>query len=100
MKNYKSFYEQVYSQDFNVNNIPYGWIQWKGTDVCMDMYCKCGYHGHMDTDFLYHYECPKCKTKYAVGQNIKLIELTSEQSEEVTRRSNFKTCTLKEDDEN
>lgn len=21
---------------------PHGWIQWKGTDVCVDIYCKCG----------------------------------------------------------
>ena len=21
---------------------PHGWIQWKGTGVCMDVHCKCG----------------------------------------------------------
>lgn len=28
---------------------PTGFIQWKGTDVCMDVYCKCGYHSHIDS---------------------------------------------------
>lgn len=26
---------------------PNGWIQWKGTDVCMDVYCSCGYHSRV-----------------------------------------------------
>ena len=54
---------------------PYGWIQWKGTDVCIDLYCKCGHQGHYDGEFLYLYECPSCKQRYALGQNVKLIEL-------------------------
>lgn len=91
------FYEEVYSQD-NPPGKAHGWIQWKGTDVCMDLHCKCGYHGHVDTDFFYHYECPKCHAKYAVGQNIKLIELNKEQIDEVNNnRCAFKTCPLEED---
>ena len=45
---------------------PHGWIQWKGTDVCMDIYCKCGYHSHIDAEFAYHVECPICHTVYAL----------------------------------
>jgi len=22
---------------------PHGWVQWKGTDVCMDVHCACGH---------------------------------------------------------
>lgn len=38
----------------------HGWIQWKGTSVCMDVYCKCGYHSHVDDSFTYYVECPAC----------------------------------------
>lgn len=62
---------------------PYGWIQWKGTNVCIDLLCTCGYHGHCDADFFYYYKCPQCNKKYAVGQVVKLIELNEEQSKEV-----------------
>lgn len=71
-------YEQVYSQD-NPRGDAHGWIQWKGTNVCMDVHCECGHHGHVDAEFFYHYECPACHKKYAVGQVVKLIPLTEEQ---------------------
>lgn len=86
------FYEQVYSQDFSTIGIPHGWIQWKGTDVCIDLHCKCGHHGHHDGDFFYTYECPKCDRKYSVGCNIKLIELDEEQVSYVeNERGGFQT---------
>jgi hypothetical protein len=69
---------KVYKRD-NPGEEPYGWIQWKGTDVCMDLYCKCGFQGHVDTDFFYHAFCPSCDRKFFVGCNIKLIELTPEE---------------------
>ena len=54
---------------------PHGRIQWKGTDVCMDVYCKCGHHSHFDTDFAYCVVCPKCETVYACNPHIELVEL-------------------------
>jgi len=71
---------------------PHGWIQWKGTDVCIDLYCKCGHHGHYDGDFLYAFECPACHAKYAVGQNVKLIELGADEVAEY--KDTIKTCDL------
>ena len=56
---------------------PNGWIQWKGTSVCMDLHCVCGRMEHYDGDFFYFYEC-RCGRKYGVGMNVKLIELTPE----------------------
>lgn len=79
----EDFYNSVYSQD-NPEGEAHGWIQWKGTNVCMDIHCKCGHHGHIDADFFYGYECPACHTKYAVGQNVKLIQLNKEQIEHQT----------------
>ena len=55
---------------------PHGWIQWKGTDVCMDIYCKCGHHSHIDADFAYSVECPACGTCYHCNPHVELIELT------------------------
>lgn len=77
MENYKKFYDSVYARD-NPPIESHGWIQWKGTRVCMDITCVCGKHSHLDEDFTYFFECA-CGKKYAVGQNIKLIELTKEE---------------------
>jgi len=58
---------------------PYGFIQYKGTDVCMDVYCTCGNHGHFDGDFFYFWECSKCGRKYEVGCYVKMFEMTKDQ---------------------
>lgn len=57
---------------------PHAWIQWKGTDVCMDVYCKCGKHFHIDAEFAYYVKCPKCKTVYMCNGHIELIEIENE----------------------
>lgn len=54
------------------------WIQWKGTEVCMDVHCRCGEHGHVDASFAYFYLCRGCGEKYAVGQVVRLYRLTPE----------------------
>lgn len=41
---------------------PSAFIQWKGTDVCMDFHCECGAFCHFDGDFAYTVRCPHCKT--------------------------------------
>ena len=84
MKDYHTFYDEVYGQD-NPQGDAHGWIQWKGTDVCIDLHCKCGYHGHVDGEFFYYYKCPECQLLFAVGQNVKLIELNEEQRETVEK---------------
>lgn len=38
-----------------------GFIQWKGTKVCMDWSFPCGYDEHLDVDFAYFIRCPSCK---------------------------------------
>jgi hypothetical protein len=71
-------FEKIYGQD-NPSSESGGWIQWKGTEVCMDVHCKCGFTAHIDETSFYFYRCESCKRTYAVGQNIKLIELNPEQ---------------------
>jgi len=41
---------------------PFAFIQWKGTDVCMDFYCECGAHCHFDGAFAYAVKCRHCET--------------------------------------
>lgn len=72
---YHDTWRQIYGRDFPDDG-PHGWIQWKGTDVCIDLHCECGTHGHYDGDFMYAVQCEDCGRKYAVGSNVKLIELT------------------------
>lgn len=37
-------------------------IQWKGTDVCIDLYCpKCGRHNHFDGFFAHYVRCAGCR---------------------------------------
>lgn len=59
-------------------NPPYGWIQWKGTKVCMDIHCKCGALMHLDADFAYHIKCGECGQVYECDGHINLIPLAHE----------------------
>lgn len=64
---------------FHANEVkpeaPMGWIQWKGTDVCVDLDCVCGHSAHLDGEFLYFYQCSNCKRKYGLSGYIRLIEI-------------------------
>lgn len=90
MGDFNKLFKYVSAND-NPDTEPYGWIQHKGTDICIDLHCVCGYHGHYDGDFFYFYECPECHRKYAVGQNVKLIELPKELHAEVDSHVGFKS---------
>ncbi len=63
---------------------PNAWIQWKGTEVCMDVYCICGEQFHIDADFAYSVKCLKCGRSYACNGHIELIELEEEPENVVT----------------
>lgn len=76
--NFSEFYESVYSRD-NPTTDAHGCIQWEGTNVCIDLHCHCGHHGHFDGPFFYHYKCPGCGACFAVGLVVKLIPLTAEE---------------------
>ena len=54
---------------------PHGWIQWKGTYVCMDIHCACGKDSHIDDEFAYHVVCPSCGAVYMCNGHIELIKL-------------------------
>lgn len=73
----------------------HGWIQWKGTNVCMDLHCECGHMGHVDVDFFYYFKCPSCQKIYAVGQNVRLYPVSKEEIKDVYERL-IHTCELEE----
>lgn len=56
----------------------HAWIQWKGTNVCLDLRCECGELTHLDCDFAYLIKCGKCGAVYWPNAHITLKKLTGE----------------------
>ncbi len=52
-----------------------GFIQWKGTDICMDFHCECGHHNHYDGHYAHVIKCSKCGNMYAPSCNIEMIKI-------------------------
>jgi len=69
-----------------------GFIQWKGTDVCIDVHCLCGAHLHFDAEFLYHVGCENCGRVYSVGCKVKLCELVDPAHQEYAKARAFHTA--------
>ena len=61
-----------YLKDFEGTSV---FIQWKGTDVCLDFYCECGASGHLDGDFAYGLRCAECGAEWAMPTNIELVKV-------------------------
>lgn len=54
--------------DLNAPHPGRAFIQWKGTDVCMDLHCpKCEHHNHYDGMFCYFVQCAKCRTVFEMN---------------------------------
>lgn len=50
------------------------YVQWKGTDVCLDFFCDCGVQTHLDAYNAYAVKCPACGDVYelrAVAKKVK-----------------------------
>ncbi len=57
-------------------------VQWKGTDLCMDFYCPaCAAHSHFDGLFCYIYECPKCRALFLMPSDLPVVPVTPEQAD-------------------
>lgn len=54
------------------SNKPSCFIQWKGTNVCIDLHCTCGKHFHFDGDFLYSWECYNCGKCWEMGTQVEM----------------------------
>lgn len=67
--------EDAWDVQETFEDVPHGWIQWKGTNVCMDVHCECGETSHLDAEFAYHVQCPHCGRVYFCNGHIELIEI-------------------------
>lgn len=53
-------------------------IQWKGTDLCMDFYCpECDEHSHFDGFFAYAIQCPSCMTFFEMPTDVPVKKLNA-----------------------
>ena len=52
-------------------------IQWKGTDLCMDFHCECGEFNHYNGYFAYYVKCNGCGQVYQMDTKVKM-EKTNE----------------------
>lgn len=52
---------------------PHAFIQWKGTDACLDIRCECGAQYHFDGDFCYSVECGECGARWSLVPYVRLI---------------------------
>ena len=72
---------------------PHVWVQWKGTDVCCDIWCPCGGKnelsnvptGHFDGEFFYFFRCPHCGQHWEVGTHVAIYPVTKEQAGEYVK---------------
>lgn len=63
---------------------PEVFIQWKGTDVCLDFTCECGFTGHFDGYFAYVLRCRGCGKEWEMPWH--LYPRPSERSDGMTPR--------------
>lgn len=48
-------------------------VQWKGTDLCMDIYCpNCGKSGHIDGMGVHAIRCARCNAIYRMPTDLRL----------------------------
>ena len=45
-------------------------MQWKGTDACLDLNCDCGTSSHVDGLFAYYVRCPGCLSIYEMPHDL------------------------------
>jgi len=53
----------------------HAFIQWKGTDVCMDWHCPCGCHNHYDAGFCYYVKCKGCGSVFSVSPHVEMVRV-------------------------
>jgi hypothetical protein len=51
---------------------PEAFIQWKGTDACLDLYCTCGEQFHFDGYFAVELTCGDCGQTYELPHMLRI----------------------------
>lgn len=62
-----------FSPDFSPMDGTHAFIQWKGTDVCLDFRCECGAIGHFDGFFAYQLRCGACSRVWDMPHTVGLV---------------------------
>ena len=62
------------AQPYETPELPFAFIQWKGTQVCMDPHCVCGESCHVDADFAYFVRCPACGRVFQMDWYVRMRE--------------------------
>lgn len=84
MTDKKSPYEYQREVDPHPEDGTHTFLQWQGTNVCMDFYCKCGDTMHFDNYSLFFVQCSACKTKYIMSTYVRAIEVPPHLDEEAS----------------
>jgi len=79
----KKIEEQIKTPFGITPEIPYVYVQHKGTDLCGDFHCVCGESFHIDDDFVYGVQCPYCERKLEVGCYLGMREIGSDEKFEL-----------------
>lgn len=58
---------------------PTNFVQWKGTDVCVDLHCTCGRSPHFDGYFLYAWRCA-CGLVWKMDDRVEMTEMPPEEA--------------------
>lgn len=58
--------------DLSGDTPPSAFLQWKGTDVCLDFHCECGWGGHFDGFFAYVIRCGGCERLWQMPTTVPL----------------------------
>lgn len=66
---------------------PHMFIQWKGTDLCMDFDCTCGNSGHIDGYFCYYVECPACGLVWKMADKLEVTQVDPADAPSTGRRT-------------
>ena len=59
---------------------PGTFVQWKGTDICMDWWCACGTGQHVDGYGVYAVRCVYCAREWALSPRLRLVPNVAGQS--------------------
>lgn len=66
------------------------YVQWKGTEVCLDFQCECSaeedaYEFHFDGFMFGHVKCPRCGTVWEIDAHPKVTRSSRTEAELLTR---------------
>ena len=53
-------------------------FQWKGTEVCADIHCRCGAFLHYDGDFFYFFTCGHCGQAWEIGTHVAMYPVSAD----------------------